>query len=121
MSPHRRAAPELLLLVLLAVCAGCDPSAPCDADQTYTGGICYAPDAPAPTADADPRFEHFGDVCTVTENCTAPAGFCAIQPGAPTGFCTATGCLEDPTVCPAHWGCYDLSMFQPGLSICTQP
>ncbi|MEJ7603445.1 MAG: hypothetical protein WKG01_36500 [Kofleriaceae bacterium] len=110
------------VLLAVAVCAGCDPSTLCDADQTYSNGLCYAPDAPAPTADADPRFAHFGDECTVNANCAAPAGFCAIQPPAPTGYCTGVGCLEDPTVCPAEWSCFDLSVFQPGLpAICTQP
>jgi hypothetical protein len=110
------------LVAALVALAGCGTSSLCDPDQRYENGVCYAPDAPPPTADANPRFAHFGDVCTTEVDCGAPTAFCTKQPGASSGYCTGTGCLADPTVCPAGWGCVDLSVFQAGLpAICTQP
>jgi hypothetical protein len=110
-------------LVAVATGVGCaDKENLCDPDQTLSMGTCYAPDAPPPTADADTRFAHFGDVCTATPECVLPTAFCLIMPGAPSGYCTAVGCLADPTLCPAGWGCLDLSMYGPGLpSVCAAP
>jgi len=94
----------------------------CDPDQTYSQGVCYAPDAPAPTADANPMFAHFGDVCATSPECALPTAFCVIVPGAASGYCTAVSCLTDPSICPAGWGCVDLSVYGPGLpSICSAP
>jgi hypothetical protein len=55
--------------------------------------------------------------------CGCPANYCAISPLMPDdGYCTVTGCKEDPSVCPDGWGCLDVSIFQPGQpSVCTKP
>lgn len=140
--------PVVILLAALACLAGlaaggCIDSY-CDPGQTHQDGLCYpgldaqppsidggaadggptdgsADDGGSADATADP-FAHYGDVCADTDGCEAPADYCAVQPGQPTGFCTHTGCLEDDGVCPAGWGCLDLSVFDPTLpSICTQP
>jgi hypothetical protein len=64
----------------------------------------------------------FGATCTDSPMCAAPTTYCAKMLGATSGYCTVTGCKENATVCPAGWGCLDLSMFQPGApSICTKP
>jgi hypothetical protein len=108
-------------LVAVAI-GGCAEENLCDPDQTLSKGVCYGPDAATPTVDADPMFAHFGDVCTESPECALPTAFCLIVPGAPSGYCTAVGCLADPTVCPAGWGCVDLSMYGPGLpSVCSAP
>lgn len=109
------------IAVSLAV-MGCEPEADrCDADQRYSYGLCYTIDAPLPTVDAPPvSFEHFGDICTGDPSCMAPTNFCAKYPSDPTGYCTRTGCLTDMSICPAGWGCLDLSAY--GLAaICLKP
>lgn len=67
----------------------------------------------------------FGQTCSDAQNhtdCGCAADYCAVQPGNPTGYCTATGCKEDPSVCPAGWSCLDLAAFDPSLpSICRAP
>jgi hypothetical protein len=117
--------------VLMFLLAGCDPSDPCDADQVARGGLCYPAEtgmdaAPAATggADAAPAadpHEHYGLACASTEECPAPSHYCAIRPGQTEGYCSHTGCKEDPAVCPSSWRCVDLSVFQAGLpSVCTR-
>ena len=65
----------------------------------------------------------FGSTCTTDDDCTCgAASYCAIMPGQSEGFCTATGCVEDSSVCPAEWSCFDLSSFSPGApSFCLEP
>jgi hypothetical protein len=110
------------LFVVVAIAGCADQENLCDPDQTLSGGTCYAPDAAPPTADADPAFAHFGDVCSASPECALPTVFCVVMPGATSGYCTAVGCLADPTVCPAGWGCVDLSIYGAGLpSICSAP
>lgn len=110
-------------LIVAAVLSGCvGQDSKCDPGQDLSNGVCFTPDAPASTVDADLRFAHFGDVCADETACVAPTTFCVILPGEATGYCTATGCLEDATVCPVDWGCVDLSVYGPGLpSICGMP
>jgi hypothetical protein len=63
----------------------------------------------------------FNATCLLATDCGCDTGYCAGYPGQP-GICTHTGCLEGQAVCPATWGCMDLSaLVQPGLSICTPP
>ena len=87
----------------------------------------------APTADAgDPVSASkadcapesgFGASCERDADCgCAEASYCARMPGQSTGNCIATGCLEDPSVCPQDWSCFDVSIFAPGQpSICLAP
>lgn len=67
----------------------------------------------------------FGQACSDSQthsDCGCAADYCAVQPGHTSGFCTATGCKEDPSVCKAGWTCLDLSAFDPTLpSICREP
>lgn len=69
-----------------------------------------------------PADAGFGATCTSDAACPcAEASYCAIMPGQASGTCTATGCAEDPSVCPAGWSCFDISVFAPGQpSICTE-
>jgi len=100
----------------------CAPSSLCDPGQVYSNGICYAVDAAPSAIDADPRFAHFGDVCSIDPDCALPNAYCVKLPGETTGYCTGTGCLTDPDVCPSAWSCVDLSVYQAGLpSICVKP
>lgn len=72
----------------------------------------------------EPEFEGgFESPCTDAVNhseCTCQADYCALMPGTEEGFCTVTGCLEDPGKCPDGWTCFDLS-FLDGLSFCNPP
>lgn len=78
---------------------------------------------PLPTAEPKPKSsDSFGAKCGKSADCSAPADYCAVQPGQPEGYCTATGCKEDASLCPGGWGCFDASMFQPGApSFCSKP
>jgi hypothetical protein len=87
-----------------------------------------APDAGTPpeqdAAACEAEIE-FGTACSdaVTHaECGCEASYCALMPGQSEGYCTATGCLDDPSVCPEGWSCFDVSMFQPGApAICLKP
>ncbi|MDQ3368558.1 MAG: hypothetical protein M3680_24280 [Myxococcota bacterium] len=110
------------VVALMLLLAGCGVGQLCDPGQTHSNGVCYAPDGPPAVVDAHRSYEHFGDVCVVNADCAAPTSFCARLPADPTGYCTDVGCLTEPAVCPASWGCFDLSVLQAGLpSICTKP
>ena len=65
----------------------------------------------------------FGASCTSDAECGCPeASYCAIMPGQAVGNCTATGCVDDPSVCPDDWSCFDISLFAPGQpAICLAP
>ncbi|HET8935335.1 MAG TPA: hypothetical protein VFN67_17925 [Polyangiales bacterium] len=83
------------------------------ADAGTTGGSCDAQAA-------------FGASCTDSTNHSdcpcAPASYCAQMPGQTTGYCTAKGCKDEPSVCPSGWTCFDLSAFSPDLpAICMKP
>ncbi len=71
-----------------------------------------------------PLDTDFGDTCTDGQNhtdCGGTAPYCAVQPGASEGNCTHADCLDDESVCPDGWSCFDLSIFSPDLpSICTE-
>lgn len=119
---------RLHVFVISALGVGCGVGQLCDPDQTYAKGVCFGPDAaPLPDAapsstDANLQFAHFGDVCVTDMECATPTDFCARLPADPTGYCTQTGCLAPPAICPSGWGCFDLSVLQAGLpTICTKP
>jgi hypothetical protein len=128
---------------LLALCfaTGCDIE-PCDPGQTKVWGASCFPDMPPPPpggggapngeagganvageggADCSPSSQ-FGDACADSSECLCATDYCAIQPGADTGSCTRSGCVEDPSVCPSDFECVDLSALDPSLpSICVPP
>lgn len=121
-----RVHPFALACLVLAACFS--DTDHCDPDQRYAFGLCYQIDAAASpadaasTADADPRFAHFSDVCTGDDSCAAPTDYCAKYPSDPTGYCTRTGCLTDLSICPDGWSCLDLSVYLAGLpAICLRP
>ena len=62
----------------------------------------------------------FGKTCMSAADCGCDTAFCAGYPGQ-AGICSHSGCIQDPTVCPADWPCQDFSAYQAGLSICTPP
>jgi hypothetical protein len=70
-------------------------------------------------------MDYFGKPCTddtTHAECGCAADYCAIQPGQTEGYCTATGCVENPAACPKDWSCFDVSTFQPGApAICLKP
>ena len=75
----------------------------------------------SPTECADATFGSACFTATAATDCGCDTGFCAAMPGQ-QGFCTHSGCLQDPPVCPSGWTCMDLSAYgQQGLSICTPP
>jgi hypothetical protein len=65
----------------------------------------------------------FGTDCSADADCSCEAAsYCAIMPGQSRGYCTATGCKTNPSVCPAGWSCFDLSAFSAGLpALCMKP
>ncbi|MBK6461196.1 MAG: hypothetical protein IPF92_09335 [Myxococcales bacterium] len=78
--------------------------------------------APAPSPSGGAASGSFGATCTDSTGCSGAASYCALMPGRSSGYCTATGCKANPSVCPEKWGCLDLSSFQPGAPpICTKP
>jgi hypothetical protein len=94
----------------------------------FTYGEPLSGGGPIDAGFADPdacegRPSEFGTPCTRSNMCRCDAAsFCAVQPGESEGFCTATGCSADPSVCPEGWSCFDLSTFvDGGTSFCLQP
>jgi hypothetical protein len=120
------------LLSLIGLSVGCADDADCDPGQELEEGRCVDASGAAGSAgasgsagrDAGSGGETFGATCSDDEThseCGGAADYCAVQPGQP-GYCTATSCVEDPSVCPAEWGCLNLAAFDPSLpSVCTKP
>ena len=96
-----------------------------DGDDEPDAADADAADAMGAVCEAEPEFEGgFESPCMDAQNhseCTCEADYCALMPGLPEGFCTVTGCVDDPDVCPAGWECFDLSAFVPGLNFCNPP
>lgn len=82
-------------------------------------------DAPAcaPITGGDERG--FGATCadTVTHSdCPCEANYCSKSPFDSQGYCSITGCIDDPEICPQGWSCLDVSVFAPGQpSVCVRP
>lgn len=57
----------------------------------------------------------FGAPCARDADCTCAANYCALSPGARTGYCSVTGCSAEASVCPSGYSCFDLSRFAAGL------
>jgi hypothetical protein len=74
------------------------------------------------SSDCHPSAASFGATCSADAECPMAAPYCAISPGATTGYCSIKGCLSDPCLCPVTWSCFDLSIFGAGLpSFCAKP
>jgi len=68
-----------------------------------------------------PDPDGFGATCQGAADCTCKANYCALMPGQAQGTCTVQGCKADPSVCPAGYSCFDLSVFGADLpAICTR-
>lgn len=67
----------------------------------------------------------FGAPCNDTtqhSDCPCAANYCSKSPFDAQGYCSVTGCKENPSVCPPGWSCFDVSMFAPGQpSVCMRP
>jgi hypothetical protein len=67
----------------------------------------------------------FGAPCNDTathRDCPCAANYCSKSPFDTQGYCSITGCKETPSVCPAGWSCFDVSIFAAGQpSVCMQP
>jgi hypothetical protein len=81
-------------------------------------GTAPSSDASASCTSVGGDREGFGAPCKDGANhsdCPCAADYCAVQPGQTTGYCTKTGCVEDPNICPSGYTCFDLSKFAPDL------
>ena len=131
--------------VALAIAiGGCADGAECDPGQVLARAVCIPDPAGASgaagadgggTAGEDGGTDSegsaaecsvdFGTPCSDAVNhsdCGCPADFCGVAPGATTGYCTTTGCKEDPSLCPGGWTCVDFSVYDPTLpSVCVAP
>jgi hypothetical protein len=129
------------LLAATSLGSACnDDGQPCDPGQVIQDRLCVAgpkPEAGPPdveTADGEaidgeiedivnevpPPPGMFGKVCMIageSAECAAPAPYCAIAPSATVGYCTAINCKADPTICPAGWTCFDVSV----INFCLKP
>jgi hypothetical protein len=67
----------------------------------------------------------FGAPCSDTQahsDCPCAANYCSKSPFDTQGYCSRTGCKENPGLCPPGWTCFDVSQFAPGQpSVCTKP
>lgn len=118
---------HVLTLVVALLAAACIDER-CDDGTHFEMGLCF-PDIPdarvidgsdggAPDGGAQVSVP-FNTTCVDTAECGGVTNFCAVQPGQTVGFCTHTGCLEDPSVCPGGASCLDLAAYGAvGLSIC---
>lgn len=129
-------------ITALLVCA-CIDNSPCEPGQKYEYNACYPPtsmdastasDSGAPTDAGDDSDasdaakvdagDNFGTTCTMSSQCVGASPYCVISPGNPDGYCTATGCNEEPKVCAEGWTCFDLAALgadQEISSFCRRP
>jgi hypothetical protein len=107
-----------------AVGAGSDagsayPSADAGAGETGSDGAV----AECSLTAGDPRG--FGAPCSDTQShsdCPCAANYCSKSPFDTQGYCSVTGCKENPGLCPPGWTCFDISAFAPGQpSVCAKP
>jgi hypothetical protein len=132
-----------LVLFAAAAAAGassCGQYESCDPGQTLVSNVCFSSSdggGTPPTGDAagscvlreipdggDPmctdKASGFGDNCTLDSHCRCATELCGIQAGQACGFCTRRGCLQDPSICPPGWSCFDATAFQAGFSLCVK-
>lgn len=119
---------------------GCADTAECDPGQELVNGECLplpagtgggagapsdaaagdAPDAPDTVDGCVGPAVEFGAACSGDADCGCPADYCALQPGTTVGYCTVTGCKEEPALCTGGYRCLDLSAFG-APSFCAPP
>jgi len=104
-------------------------AANCPPDPAPDVGVGNGGTAPLPT---DP-YAGFGDNCSpdpgqpavglsLSADCNGAADTCTVLPEQTNGNCTALDCLDDASVCPPDWSCFDTSTLVPGLpSACAPP
>ncbi len=130
-----RSAVSVVLASLVSLACGVD--APCDSGQEHRNGFCVDSPASTGGAAGSPAKDtqggtagsaqaqggaagsgvgaaggadggQLGDECASDNECGPEAHYCAINPGDPLGYCTPTGCDEDPSLCPSdQWTCED--------------
>ncbi len=54
-----------------------------------------------------------GDPCTESADCKGATDYCIQEnaPADPNGYCTISGCTDDPDNCPETYICIDLSQY----------
>jgi hypothetical protein len=137
----------LALLGTASLVSACnDDGKPCDPDQMLKNRTCFdipveagsmdvggggtdedaeTPDgeiADIATTDEGGGGSVFGRNCVMSGNdpeCVAPAPYCAVQPGATTGYCTTLGCKADMSLCPPGWTCFVIASIN--LDFCLKP
>lgn len=133
MMPMQRARiVRLLLIAGLAAIGACDPSDPCDPGFYEEHGACYPNPRSADAGDDDARvdegddddggagepeptdpYEGFGDPCEEQSDCVD-----GLICGAPQlALCTQVNCLDDPSICPPDWICYDTMGMSPDPNV----
>lgn len=118
-TPARTRAPALVKGTKYTLVALRDVGVPLTSCNFTFGEPLATVDPPSPKP---PTTSAWGRECKESKECAAEASYCALMPGKTTGYCTATGCKTNASVCPEGWGCFDVSAFQPGApSICTKP
>jgi hypothetical protein len=101
----------LVLAAAAALLGACKEKTPCDDNQVLRDDYCWA-------VDGGGAGSPFGQTCAASTDCVAPTTYCAIQPPATTGFCSALGCDTDPTLCPTRWTCMDLTPYGLAAHMC---
>ena len=127
----------LAVIVALPLASACNSDGePCDPNQIMKDRLCVpAPVEAGPAPDVEETVDGeivdavaevptvmgmFGKTCMMagdSAECAAPAPYCAVQPGATTGYCSVHGCAEDPTLSTSGWSCFRIA----GISVCTKP
>lgn len=115
--------------------AACDPNDACDSGYYEEHGACIPvprsedagsmhegdsdddggaePDASDDAAPASDPYEGSGDDCDDASDCRE-----GLICGAPQlALCTQVNCMEDPSICPPDWTCFDTTGVSPDPSV----
>jgi hypothetical protein len=119
----------ILAAIAGASVIGCAPEHRCDPGQVDLGYACYSPPGmpdgavesnaaaeviPPDSVMCTDKFTGFAYGCNAPADCPCGLDFCIIYGG--PGYCTRTGCADDPSLCPQGWSCVDLGLYSPGLT-----
>ena len=125
----------LLAASLITAWSACDPSDPCDSGYEEEHGACYPIRAPQDAAQGDEPdgatdedggslsdaeveppgdpYEGFGDECEDESDCPED-----LVCGAPQlAMCTQVNCMDEPSICPPDWTCFDTTGVSPDPSV----